>query len=263
MKTTNTFLLAALTATAGILIPSCGSDDYQPIRLIEAENHTELVSHTLTLDVFGEGEKYLIRGGDGNYTISVTRPQVLDFRYDGDTLVLLPASIGTAESTIADRSGNSCVLNVEVAAPTEVLTVTGIRADAKGDKLTQEETRELESRIVEDSPAAPEGRFELTFADKAHTSGSIKIYPEAGSTPRVGIFSRTRKYDENTGDSYICLEAQMAGSTQTTYTFRVTAAGTEGPEEKYLFTEDVTDQYAGTYPALAEAQRIYLLEVEP
>ena len=94
MSNKQTFILAAFSAAA-ISLASCSSDDYNPIYLVEAETQTALEGNQLQISIFNnEGEKYLIRGGKGNYTVSITDKSIADFRYDGDTLTYLPVSAG-------------------------------------------------------------------------------------------------------------------------------------------------------------------------
>lgn len=258
MSNKQTFILAAFSAAA-ISLASCSSDDYNPIYLVEAETQTALEGNQLQISIFNnEGEKYLIRGGKGNYTVSITDKSIADFRYDGDTLTYLPVSAGTTESIIADRSGNSYQLSVNVGNPQSIFTVTGIDATVIGGELTQNQTQALQNEITQNSPVKIGGRFELTYADKELSSGDIKIYPEATGGYSVGIFEQSRKYNENTGAGQVCIEATMAGTSAQTYTFFVTYL----QQKTYRFQKDVTNQYKGTYPALEEAYRIYELKVE-
>ena len=108
---------------------------------------------------------------------------------------------------------------------------------------------------AEEGVALAGGRFVFTFADKEHSTGDVKIYPEATGNYKVGIFTRMTKYDEDTGESYDCIQIRMADSTDGKLTFHITGNDTE-----YVFREDVTDQYRGSYPALEEAARIYRLK---
>ena len=255
MKIKQTILAATVALSAAFGLPSCGDDDVMPIYLTDAENNTELTSDNLTIDAFSEGEKFIIQGGKGNYSISVTDKSVITFHYDGDTLTLLPLGTGTSETLIADRAGNSLVVNVSVENPSAELSVTETTAEVTGDDLTQEQTRNLQLKIAEEGVALAGGRFVFTFADKEHSTGDVKIYPEATGNYKVGIFTRMTKYDEDTGESYDCIQIRMADSTDGKLTFHITGSDTE-----YVFREDVTDQYRGSYPALEDAARIYRLK---
>ena len=84
MKIKQTILAATVALSAAFGLPSCGDDDVMPIYLTDAENNTELTSDNLTIDAFSEGEKFIIQGGKGNYSISVTDKSVITFHYDGE-----------------------------------------------------------------------------------------------------------------------------------------------------------------------------------
>lgn len=255
MNIKRTLIISTFAATV-VLSASCSKDDYHPIYLVDAETETALEGDQLQLSIFSEGEKYLIRGGKGNYTISVADNGIADFRYDGDTLTFFPISGGTTQSVIADRSGNSCTLNVKVANPQNKFTVNNIRATVIGGSLTQDETKALKNKITEEGPVRTGGRIELTYTDEELASGDIKIYPDAEGSYRPGIFEQSRKYDENTGERRTQIDVTMAGGQK--YVFTVAYLQLK----RYLLYEDVTDQYKGTYPALEKALRIYEIEVE-
>lgn len=254
MNIKQTFMLAA-SITAAAMFASCNKDDYSPIYLVEAETQATFEGNELSL-IFNKEKKFLIRGGKGNYTVSVADMNVLDFRYDGDTLTYRPESIGTTESTIADRSGNSYTLNVSVENPQAAYSITKIEAEAAGGDLTQAQTEELQNKIIQESPAKVGGRIQFTYSDENCTSGDIKIYPEATGGYQVGIFTQTRKYDENTGKEQLRIETTMAGEAGEKYTFVVSPQ----PMGRVRFEEVVTDRYKGSYPALTEARRIYHLK---
>lgn len=250
-------LMSAILAAITIVSVSCGKNDYSPIYLVDADTQTPIEGNRLTLNIFSESNKYLIRGGKGNYTISVADRNVADFRYDGDTLVYLPVSAGTTESIIADRSGNSYVLNVNVGNPQSVYTIKKIEASIEGDDdLTLGDIKEMEASIIQESPAGEGGRFEFTYADENYSSGDIKIYPEATGSYQVGIFTASRKQDMDTEKEVLYIKAVMAGTNET-YTFIVTFGS---PEGNYIFQEEVTDRYKGEYPELTKAYRIYQLQ---
>ena len=44
-------------------------DDHGPIYLVSATDHQQITDDQLEISPFSKGEKFLIRGGDGNYTI--------------------------------------------------------------------------------------------------------------------------------------------------------------------------------------------------
>ena len=114
-------------------------DDHGPIYLVSATDHQQITDDQLEISPFSKGEKFLIRGGDGNYTIKNEKKEVVDYRYDGDTLTFIPVSIGETSTLIADRSGNSYTLTIVVNNPQNNYRVESISAEVEGDNLTKGE----------------------------------------------------------------------------------------------------------------------------
>ncbi len=264
MKTT--FVIAVL-AVASVTLFSCKDDDYNPIRLVKADTQTELEGNELSISIFSEGEKFLIQGGEGSYTIAISDESIADFDYDGDTLTFLPVSTGSTQSVIADHSGNSYILSISVSNPQKQYDVTEVWAKVIGSELTQGETESLQSIIVQEGATQAGGRFVLTYSEKNYSAGDIKIYPSSTGTYSVGTFLQTQMYDANTGETYQYIQVRMTDSS--TYTFMLfedtssdsvltsqDAAGTAH------IREDVTDTYSSWYPQLSEAYRIYEVSVE-
>ena len=106
-------------------------DDHGPIYLVSATDHQQITDDQLEISPFSKGEKFLIRGGDGNYTIKNEKKEVVDYRYDGDTLTFIPVSIGETSTLIADRSGNSYTLTIVVNNPQNNYRVESISEPAK------------------------------------------------------------------------------------------------------------------------------------
>lgn len=274
MKRTN-LLHGILLVTVILSFMAC-KDDYSPIYLISATNQQQITDGQLEISPFSKGEKFLIRGGEGNYTIKNENEEIVDYRYDGDTLTLLPVSIGETTTLIADRSGNSYTLNISVNNPTEDYIVDSISAEVEGPELTLGKIEELKARIVQDAPVQPGGRFLFTYSDASLAFGDLKIFPAKVGQYRIGLFERTHKYEETTGKPYLHFEVEMAGEDKTHYTFMLfeeekqPTNGTESsdkPEEESStisrIKEDVTSQYTGEFSGLTKAYRIYHLTKQP
>lgn len=247
-------------------------DDHGLIYLISATDHQQITDGKLEINLFSKGEKFLIRGGEGNYTIKNENEEIVDYRYDGDTLTFIPVSIGATTTLIADRSGNSYTLSISVNNPQSNYRVDSISATVEGDELTKGEEAELIARITEDAPVQPGGRMLFTYSDASLTYGDLKIFPNNTGNYQIGIFERTLKYAEDTGEPYQQIEAEMAGSTKKTYTFMLfedeasSAQTTTGQEETAtvsLIKEDVTAQYKGEFSGLTKAYCIYHLTKLP
>ena len=252
-------------------------DDHGPIYLVSATDHQQITDGKLEISPFSKGEKFLIRGGDGNYTIKNEKKEVVDYRYDGDTLTFIPVSIGETSTLIADRSGNSYTLTIVVNNPQNNYRVESISAEAEGDNLTKGEEEELLARIAEDAPVQSGGRLLFTYSDASLTLGDLKIFPNHTGNYQVGIFKRSLKYTEDTGQLYQQFQVEMAGST-TNYTFMLfgnetsstqTTDNTSSTNEEGAATtncfikEEVTAQYKGEFSGLTKAYRIYHLTKLP
>ena len=252
-------------------------DDHSPIYLVSATDHQQITDDQLEISPFSKGEKFLIRGGDGNYTIKNEKKEVVDYRYDGDTLTFIPVSIGETSTLIADRSGNSYTLTIVVNNPQNNYRVESISAEVEGNDLTKGEETELLARIAEDAPVQSGGRLLFTYSDASLTLGDLKIFPGNTGNYQIGIFKRTLKYTEDTGEPYLQFQVEMAGST-TNYTFMLfenetsstqTTDNTSSTNEEGAATtncfikEEVTAQYKGEFSGLTKAYRIYHLTKQP
>ena len=252
-------------------------DDHGPIYLVSATDHQQITDGKLEISPFSKGEKFLIRGGDGNYTIKNEKKEVVDYRYDGDTLTFIPISIEETSTLIADRSGNSYTLTIVVNNPQNNYRVESISAEVEGDNLTKGEEAELLARIAEDAPVQSGGRLLFTYSDASLTLGDLKIFPGNTGNYQIGIFKRTLKYTEDTGEPYLQFQVEMAGST-TNYTFMLfenetsstqTTDNTSSTNEEGAATtncfikEEVTAQYKGEFSGLTKAYRIYHLTKQP
>lgn len=252
-------------------------DDHGPIYLVSATDHQQITDGQLEISPFSKGEKFLIRGGDGNYTIKNEKKEVVDYRYDGDTLTFIPVSIGETSTLIADRSGNSYTLTIVVNNPQSNYRIESISAEVEGNDLTKGEETELLARIAEDAPVQSGGRLLFTYSDASLTLGDLKIFPGNTGNYQIGIFKRTLKYTEDTGEPYLQFQVEMAGST-TNYTFMLfenetsstqTTDNTSSTNEEGAATtncfikEEVTAQYKGEFSGLTKAYRIYHLTKQP
>lgn len=252
-------------------------DDHGPIYLVSATDHQQITDGQLEISPFSKGEKFLIRGGEGNYTIKNENKEIVDYRYDGDTLTFIPVSIGETSTLIADRSGNSYTVTILVNNPQSNYRVESISAEVEGNDLTKGEETELLARIAEDAPVQSGGRLLFTYSDASLTLGDLKIFPGNTGNYQIGIFKRTLKYTEDTGEPYLQFQVEMAGST-TNYTFMLfenetsstqTTENTSSTNEEGAATtncfikEEVTAQYKGEFSGLTKAYRIYHLTKQP
>lgn len=229
-------------------------DDHGPIYLVSATDHQQITDGQLEISPFSKGEKFLIRGGEGNYTIKNENKEIVDYRYDGDTLTIV------------------------VNNPQSNYRIESISAEVEGDNLTKGEEAELLARIAEDAPVQSGGRLLFTYSDASLSYGDLKIFPNYTGSYQIGLFERTLKYTEDTGEPYQQIQAEMAGSTKRTYTFMLfenetsstqTTDNTSSTNEEGAATtncfikEEVTAQYKGEFSGLTKAYRIYHLTKLP
>ena len=195
MKTRTLCKIWVLTCCSLCFI-ACG-DDNEPLSLINTEGNETLIditSNTLQLSPFSEGESFYINGGDGAYTIDNSNEEAVKFSYDGRTLTLLPVAQGKAIITIQDRDNNTYQLQVEVTYPQETYRVSGVKASAIGDDLTQMETQLLQGQIASDIYAGIEGKYVFTYMVPDSTEGRIpKQFQVSGQ--RIALYR-----DEGTPD---------------------------------------------------------------
>lgn len=268
MKLTQ-FLQGIFLTTCILLFAAC-KDDYHPIYLVNATDQQQITNGSIELSLFSSGEKFFIRGGEGNYTIKNENQDIVDYRYDGETLTFIPVSIGKSATTISDPKGNSYTVTVLINNPMDEFRVESIDAEVEGDNLTKGDEATLKARIVEEAPLQPGGRLSFTYSDASLSYGDLKIFPNHTGNYQIGIFERTLKYTEDTGEPYLHIDALMAGSTKQQYTFMLfeddtTEAGTsssdssDGTAATSLIKEEVTDQYKGEFDGLTKAYRVYHL----
>lgn len=67
---TNTFFHGILLIVLILSFMAC-KDDHGPIYLVSATDHQQITDGQLEISPFSKGEKFLIRGGEGNYTIKM------------------------------------------------------------------------------------------------------------------------------------------------------------------------------------------------
>ena len=100
------FIQGMFLTTCILLFAACKNDN-GPIYLVSVDNQQKITDGTIELSLFSTGEKFFIRGGDGNYTLKNGDATIADYRYDGETLTFLPVSIGQTSTTISDRKNSS------------------------------------------------------------------------------------------------------------------------------------------------------------
>lgn len=198
------FLAGITLAACTFISTSCSDDDYSPITLISISEQASSINEETNTLTFNEGVSFHISGGDGGrYIIRNSNQEVVDFDYDGETLIIKPSTLGEATIAIHDNSGNSYTLKIIVEYTSVSFQTTSITTDIEAPNMTQASIRQLEEQIIADSPVAVESIFTFTYTNKEQTEGSVTIAPNRAGQSSNGIFTQELKYTQDTGTSYM------------------------------------------------------------
>ena len=249
------FTAIVLTSSTLLGFTACNDEDYAPIQLQIKNGEAQLDHNTLHLDAFSEGESFVIIGGNGRYIIENKNNDIVDYRYDGHLLNIIPKGIGTATILIKDHAGNQMILTVEVTNPTATFVVTKIDAKAYGDNMTGGNMKQLEQLMKEESLIKIGGELLLTYVNKEMTEGSVTIHPVASGRPVVGTFQQTQKVANN---NLTYQELKITLSDNRVIVWQLLNFSTEANKEM-LLQEDMTETYINRYPTLEKATLTYTI----
>lgn len=257
MKKTLVRSLLYIVLLAGIVsFASCKDDDYGAIFLsLSSEADLDFTDSVLTLSPYSAGATFHISGGDGMYVITNPDTTVIDYRYDGNVLTVIPVGLGSAELNITDRAWNRYTLQVTVAYPETTYTISRIEGVVQGAELTQSQTLAIQ-RDIESAPLVQAGgKYVFTYTDKEAASGIVTIYPSASTSNMLhGIFTQTEDTDQT--------QIHIVLTDGSTYEFilGMTSVLLPGYDDSRMETsparvlmQDVTETYRSLYPALEKA----------
>ena len=245
-----TILLAGIVSLA-----SC-KDDYPPISLAVSldGNSISFTDEVLVMSPYSAGVSFRISGGDGMYLINNLDTAVIDYRYNGNELTVIPVGLGDAELVITDHEWNKYTLQVSVAYPETIYEIGDVEGVVYGADLTQSQTLAIRTDIETNAPVQAGGKYVFTYTDKGGTSGIVTIYPSASSGNTLhGIF--TEKIALQQSEIHIEL---TDGSTYN-YILEVASAASvpigsrTGIIPARVLWQDVTETYRSLYPALEKA----------
>ncbi len=240
MKLKSFFLLIFIAGITSFSLSSCNDTDYIPVFLVNANNTANKIeNNSLILDAFNEGEEFHIKGGDGHYSIQNLSNDIIDFRYDGKVLTLIPVGIGIGSLQIEDGANNRITLSIQVKFYETTYQVTRVKAEVMSNELPNSSKRKLEDLIAKDSFVKENGKYVFTFTDAERTAGNATIYPEKISKPLSGLFFMEKKSNEQ-GQAYD--EYTIILTDKTVHTMRLTP-NDESSNGQTVFKEDVTDAY--------------------
>lgn len=234
---------------------SCNDEDYAPIQLQILSSQEQLDNNTLQLNAFSSGESFVIVGGNGRYVIENKNQDIVDYRYDGHTLNIIPVGVGTASVIISDHAGNKMTLIIEVANPTSLFKVVKMESEVYGDGMTGKDMKFVEKQILDEALIKIGGDILLTYTNKDYSEGSVTIHPTPSGHPIVGTFQQEKKitsynvpYDElkvTLADNRIIVWQLL------NYTTEV--------NKEMLLQENMTKVYTNQYPALEKAILTYTI----
>lgn len=241
---------ALLSLCLATFFTSCSDDDnYSPITLSYAEEGDSPLTNgnNLTISPFSDGESFRIIGGNGAYTINNDNENVVDFRFDGNVLTVMPKTLGEVSLRISDHAGNRLTLNITVAYPEVTYPIGHVYAEIAGGALTLDEKKIIEAAIISASAVKPTGKYVFTYTQPNMTEGIVSIYPTENTTAQFGTFELNKPVSEQ-GDT----EIQIHLTNNMEFTYILTEmTNSEGTYK--VFQEDVTDTYKGNFPNLTKA----------
>ena len=234
---------------------ACNDEDYAPIQLTEVNDNGHLNHNTLQIDAYNPGESFLIYGGNGRYVIENKNDDIVDYRYDGHTLTIIPVGVGTATILIRDHAGSRMTLTIEVSNPTSFLKAISTEAKAYGDDMTGNQMKTLEKQMLEEALLQSGGDILLTYTNKEYSIGSVTIHPGSSSRPIVGTFRQTQKMTDN-NENYLELEVRLADNR---LFFWQLFNYNEESNKEMLLLENVTEKYQETFATLEKATLTYIV----
>lgn len=248
--------ICCLALLAGIVsFTSCKDDDYAPISLVLApDSSINFSNNALSLSPFSSGVTFHIQGGDGAYIIASPNTAVIDYRYNGDELTVIPKGLGKATLNISDRSWNTYSLQITVEYPETTYGIESVEGIVDGGELTQNQLLAIKADIESNSLVQAGGKYVFTYTEKDFSAGIVTIYPSASDNHTLhGIFTESvngnqeqihiELTDGNVYDYILTVSPILSG---------YHASRTEIIPERVLL-QDVTGTYQSTYPALEKA----------
>ena len=250
-------LFTVLTIVSCTLLgfTACNDEDYAPIHLKILNGEGQLNHNTLYLNAFSAGESFLIIGGNGRYVIENKSSNIVDYRYDGHTLNIIPKGVGTATVLIKDHAGNQMTLTIEVSNPTSLFKVIDIETKAYGDNMTGGNMKQLEKEMQDESLMKIGGDLLLTYTNKEYTEGSVTIHPTPSGRPVVGTFQQEEKFSTN---NVPYQEFKVTLADNRVIIWQLLNYNVETGKEM-LLQEDMTEVYIHRYPTLEKATLTYTI----
>lgn len=253
--------MTAFTSIASLSLSSCSDDSYAPVTIVSVtDNNIFHSENVITINAFSNGLEFKIKGGSGVYVIHNNSSEIIDFRYDGSTLRIMPVSIGKGSLVISDNAGNSSIINVEVKNKANTFNVTSIEADAYGLDLTMRQIENIKDDIMDNTFVQSGGKFVFTYTEQNQNEGSVSLYPNSSNNSLSGIFSQETRYSDTDGKPYQEFNITMANGSK--HTLMLKEERISSDSTAISFIENVTTDYKYDYPALEKAELIINLQAQ-
>ena len=212
---------------------------------------------TIYIDAFSDGKTFNIKGGDGRYIINNEDESIVSYEYNGEKLSLIPVKLGYGKISISDYEKNESRFTVTVKNQTRIFHVQDIAIDVIGGSLTQNETKIIETDILNGAIMKVGGTIKFEYTVEELNEGNVTIYPEKDSNSMNGIFSEKESFDPENGNKISKFTISLAGYEE--FNLELTEKE-ESNDTCMVLRDNVTDKYKSQYPKLEKATIEYILE---
>lgn len=261
---------------------ACSDDTEETLKPITLEYDDPAIlfdneRRAFSLTPFSEPTRPLyIRGGDGHYTITNSREDIVRVNYNGETIRFQPVDTGTASIRIEDASDQSYVLTIRVNYRTTTHPVLQKKYIVQGDGLTLGEKSRLEQEII---AADSVEKYVFTFTDKENSVGTVRLYTQkSGNEADYMEYGFENETINSSGEiatdgpeksrpaSYNRLTIKTEKGniilyvTQDFSFLRNTKMTVPSPI-RYCFTEVLTEKYKKAYPAAEQIYKVHLVSL--
>lgn len=174
----NLFILGMIL----LLGMSCNStDENHPLSIVLSESHLNFDEENqyiqLSLDDVNNNEMeatFVISGGDGRYNVEIDNEWSVNIKYNSNKFTVTPMHQGSTVITIKDQSNNTYSLTIDVVPVKQVFVCTSYSYWIEGERLTNDEKKELERDIIAAIPKNRTYVFTYTGKDKGEVEISSK-----------------------------------------------------------------------------------------
>lgn len=204
-----------LLSLCSVSFISC-DDDSDPISLFYGNNDNPIIDNKVSLIYpTANTTKLLIKGGDNNYTCTVSDETKIRVRQEDNALEISPLGIGEVVITIKDADGNSYILNVTIAYLEQKFSVIKHDVTVIGEELIEDEIKAIKEQALATIPVSVDGGYRFVYTDNEESKGIVYLYPKVyGGEYKEGVFERYRKAIGNNNESLTIYKISIDGETR-------------------------------------------------